>query len=87
MKWIFSRVYNPTADGRKDFGVIYDEENRDDVICLFEKDVSDLDGRKMAYADEMYQEINVFIEQVNHGSFKPREVCKKFEALISKIKG
>ena len=85
MKWIFSRVYSPNAEGRKDFGVIHDEKR--DVICVFEKDVSDLEGRKMANAPEMYEEIIHFIEKVNHGSFKPREVCRKFENLISRIQG
>lgn len=87
MKWIFSRVFNPTPEGRKDFGVIHDEENRRDVVCVFEKDVSDLEGRKMANAREMYEEINLFIEQVNNGSLKPRAACKNFEALITRIKG
>ena len=86
-KWVFTRVYNPTSEGRRDFGVIYDEENRDNVICLFEKDISDLDGRKMAYAREMFDEMSLFIDQVNHGKLKPKEACKKFEALMSKIKG
>ena len=67
MKWKFIRVHLMQEESTKDLCLIEDEEKK--PVCSFNQDISDLEGRMMANAPQMYDSIKEFIGKVNHGKF------------------
>ncbi len=85
MNWKFVRSHFMKPDGGEDLCLIHDEERN--IICSFDKkDISDLEGRMVANAPQMYKAITEFIDKVDHGSLKPKEAYTIFKDIVTRIK-
>lgn len=87
MKWKFYRMYSPLSKGKKDFGVIHEDNAERSLVCIFEKDISDLEGQIVAHAKEMYDEIVWIVENINDRNFSRKETLINLKNLLSRMQG
>jgi hypothetical protein len=85
MSWKFKRIYFVSEKGGHDLCIIEDENEK--VVCRFEREITDSEGRMFAKSPDMFKAIEKFIEGVEHGKLRPAEACKRFKTIVSNIKG